>query len=790
MMMRHLLWKDGMTIKPLIQAILIGIVAIYVIFALTLTWMGPGGEASLYVSIWVLMPNLVALGAPAMLVGSEEENGTLGWLRTLPIRWQTVADSKCLVGLGAVAIAWIASSLCLLLVIAGLVSSITPYAESMLNVSGIAFLIFFSLLLLLCGFITAYLFRSPIAGLIAVAPLIGLISIGASEVGRWILSGDMRYKGEIQVANNASYIPVVAAGLVLLWVVWCVQRLLAYRRLTSPAANAVNKLVEVPAQSAYRPPALVGTHRPNQMRALLWQQWRQMGIYALVLTLMAAGFILLREMQPQSYNMRTNRFVQDNNVLLFLRDLSPLLIALGASWIGGLAFYGDNVRRRCAFFADRGVSPPKIWLTRIIIPVLCGLTLVTIALLVGLGDPTRRPTIACVIIVMLSFGQLVSQWSQRPVMTFLAAPAYTVIATSVMFIVMELYSTYQWTTVLVAPVLLFASWRLCDRWLDGRIDGGYNGKVLGYTALAVALPILVVMGSRYVSTPEPMPQWRNQMLAINITDNADRQILNGIDLRGISPDVYSRGGFAFEFQSLTREAQIQRLQEELESDHLGEVVSLDDIHQLLHTSPIQEPELHFAALSVLLKWDNLVRQNVINGKYTLRELEQIAERAEWEAVGALERVPPSAMDSELLRLLDSIPDRELRSQSRRNGLITLWKMYDQMPWTYEQGDRTYYGKYLMSDSVAGGVAWIPLERTRSDRFVDKAIRLTLEQLDGHLPETPDSPEFAERVRLWEEALSPASSFRVRPTIRFGQYWTESYERRIDTLRKRYASIER
>ncbi len=294
MMMRHLLWKDGMTIKPLVQAILIGIVAIYCVLALMLTWLNPGDEASLYVSIWVLMPNLVALGAPALLVGGEEESGTLSWLRTLPVSWKKVADAKFLVALVSVAIVWLASSVCLFLVLVTFAAPSTSYSDSMLSFSGISYLLFFSLLLLLCGFITAYLFRSPVVGLIAVAPLIAVVIGISADVGRWILTGDFRYKGAIPAVEPSSYLFAVLAGVALLTVAWALQRGLAFRRLTSPGTNAINKLLEPESTSAYRPPALVGASRPNPFAALLWQQLRQMGWFAVALTVIVAMFVVLQ----------------------------------------------------------------------------------------------------------------------------------------------------------------------------------------------------------------------------------------------------------------------------------------------------------------------------------------------------------------------------------------------------------------------------------------------------------------------------------------------------------------
>jgi hypothetical protein len=296
MMLRHLLWKDSMTIKPLVGAILIGVVAIYAIAAIFIWTFGTHESLNVFVSLWVLMPNLVALGAPALLIGSEEESGTLSWLRTLPVSWKKLADSKFLVALGAVAIVWIASSLVLVLTTAtlfnsglarfGLGAESTPYSDSILSVAGISYLLFFCLLLLICGFITAYFFRSPVAGLVAVIPLISVSNLLAINAARLILTGDVRYVVPTENFSFSSDWPIGLAGVMFLVAAWSLQRILACRRLTSCQTSTFKNLVTSETASAYRPPARVGASRPNPTTALLWQQWRQMGWIGVALTVM------------------------------------------------------------------------------------------------------------------------------------------------------------------------------------------------------------------------------------------------------------------------------------------------------------------------------------------------------------------------------------------------------------------------------------------------------------------------------------------------------------------------
>ncbi len=196
-----------------------------------------------------------------------------------------------------------------------------------------------------------------------------------------------------------------------------------------------------------------------------------------------------------------------------------------------------------------------------------------------------------------------------------------------------------------------------------------------------------------------------------------------------------------------------------------------------------------ACVEVLLKWAVKIRQGVADGKYTLWELERIAEPAEVAAIDAIQWITARGTRPELAKLVELIPDRKLRKESRRNGLITQWKLYNQESWRNEYADgEVAYIKFFMSHPVALTVAWIPLERTRSDRFIDEATRFTLEQLDDGLPKSEDSPEFQQRVDLWREAVSPPRVDGHSSDIQLGRYWTKSHENRIDALRARYATF--
>ncbi len=259
MMMRHLIWKDAQTIRPLVIAIAIGIVGLHLMMLLlfAMTDAGVNDIASGLVSLWILMPNLVALGAPSLLVGGEEESGTLNWLRTLPVSWQKVIDSKFLVAWGAVVATWLAASVVLVIALAA-TGSLSGDMRDIVTFANVLYLAFFSMLLLSTGFALAYLFRSPVTALIAVIPAIAVLNGLALGVGSWILGGQFR---GIRVSPSTSTVQLTtlfAAGTGTLVLLWIVQRLLGRRRMTRREGSVMSRWNSSPTVTAYRPPARAG----------------------------------------------------------------------------------------------------------------------------------------------------------------------------------------------------------------------------------------------------------------------------------------------------------------------------------------------------------------------------------------------------------------------------------------------------------------------------------------------------------------------------------------------------
>ncbi len=498
-MLRRLMWKDIQTIKPLLLAAM-GTVLFGNLLGFVLWHQGEMRNDSFVTfsyTLWILLPGFVAFGVPAMIVGTEEETGTANWLRTLPVPWQTIAGAKLWVAVGAVLLTWAFATMVLALMSLGWPDSPRTDVPGVLSVRGILAFAFSGLLLMLLGFACSYLIRSPLIALLVLLPAYYLVVFGFTILVHYLnLSTWVR-----------SWPSLIVLGVGFLLVAWLLQMLLARRRFLLPVGSFVPRAVANLSESReYRPSRLPVHTQPSQVVSLLWQQLRQTGPVSIALVAISTVFAFAYALTYSNANR--------HNAAGILA-LCPGFIALSASWLGAIVFYGDNVHRRCAFFADRGISPTRIWWTRMAPPATaCLILLALIGIVAAAAYTDARGRLitdsfhaAALMTVMFAFGQLVSQWSERPLLAFFAAPAYAFVCLSPVFYMIEVFDVSFDVIVLTVPVLLFATWQLTSYWLDGQIKAQFTARVLGYTALAVLMPFLWIAltglmtpGHNFVST--------------------------------------------------------------------------------------------------------------------------------------------------------------------------------------------------------------------------------------------------------------------------------------------------
>jgi hypothetical protein len=481
-MMLRLMWKDLQTIKPLLFAATATMLAGNLLAFLF--WHQGEMRADTYVgftyALWFLLPGFTALGVPAMIVGTEEETGTGNWLRTLPVPWQTIARAKLWVAAGAVLFTWLIASGVLALASLGWPEKPQTSVSSVFRVEGFLIFAFFGILLLLLGFACSYLIRSPLLSLLALLPTYFFSVFGVNSLIHYL--GIMTW--------GRAWPQLISLGVGVLLVAWVLQLWLARRRFLLPIHSFVPRAITTLSEThEYRPSRLPVRTQPSQVVSLLWQQLRQTGLLSIALVGISAFLAFTYALTYAAANQ-----YYATGIL----GLAPGFIVLSASWLGAIVFYGDNVHRRCAFFADRGISPTRVWWTRIAPPAaacLVLLALIGIVALVTYSNHRERLYAEsfqsmALMIVMFSFGQLVSQWADRPLLAFLAAPAYAFVSLTPVFYLMQRFHANFAVILLTAPVLLFATWQMTRHWLDGEIQTSYTARVLGYTALAVLMPCL------------------------------------------------------------------------------------------------------------------------------------------------------------------------------------------------------------------------------------------------------------------------------------------------------------
>lgn len=511
---QHLVWKDFRMLQPLLLAGVIGTAALFFLAVLR-TAIDPASDPSLTTLsvLWVLLPNLVTLGIPPISLGTENEERTLDWLRTLPVTWSQVLLSKLLVGFAAWVLAVLTASACF--VLSWLVLRGGWDWSAIGRISGsesIVELMIYGVGLLICGWIAALIVRNPVGSVMLVIPLIvGLTLLWNYTVAG--LAGTHVYNGVTFVeATSEQRVVMFGSAVAYLTALGAVMSGLAQHRLAGASDHRWQVPAAAPA-SAWQPSVVqVAWHaKPRRFRALLWQQIRQTRFIIGAAILFALVTVIVTWVDG------------------FLEVQGPL-VALG--WpaahlmLGVATFHGDRRGIRQGFFADRGWSPNLIWLTRLIPTALASSFLMVLfpfsaGLDLNIGRPFGTVNLwqafaFSVVVQTLLFliGVLTGQWGRRPSLAFFGAPVVALLWMLPAFGLLAFYGGYIGLLWLAAGVLLFATRRLTPFVMEGVSSAAVWGRGLAYCLLALGVMCLCLFLHRWWTTPSEMPQWRKEMLAI------------------------------------------------------------------------------------------------------------------------------------------------------------------------------------------------------------------------------------------------------------------------------------
>ncbi|MEL6104561.1 MAG: ABC transporter permease [Planctomycetota bacterium] len=721
-MLRHLLWKDARSVRPLIIAAVLAIVGFYLLLFLYAK-SSPEvfiEQITLAYVIWILIPNLFAFSLPAFLVGSEEESGSLDWLKTLPANWKAIALSKFLLAVGYTVAVWLISTAGLGLYFATVPEDVFRMATSTgdgVENWQILFLgqAAFTLSLLLVSMINAYIFRSPITALVMVLPALLALMIGYAQSVSVIVGST---QPPLEARDWLVLIGIYSTGIgaLLLVKIW-----VARNRIVAPESNLRHRFAGTgETNNAYRPPhatVVSAGHflRPGAGLALIWQQLRQTRWLLFAFTFCACAGTVLAHTFDQNGSQ--------NGWIILTTNLAIIsTVALPC-----LAFYGDSSRGRSQFFADRGISPTLVWLTRVAPPTACAL--LVLATFLFMQAYSARPAADVSYLIACAFMgyavcQFVSQWVARPTLGFFAAPAALGMTGLTYAILFDAYPDWIPLLFVTAILLVFASWRLTFSWMSRPSTQTTDWRFLSYAVLVIVLPYVVVLGTRWATMPSADLAWRKQMESLEFPESARPPVAVRVQI----PTYLRQSGYAVLRQR--DESFLKIVEKELnDTEAIGAHLSTQDLlWNPWHTNsltlpdgddPLTEEERTAAALRsirVLLKWANVIRDEAIAGRVGFGTLNQAGEQAQHNAVGGLmQLISREGLTEEIAELCDQVPDVKRVHQSRSAALIAEWQRGQIF-------SGPNFGAYKTEASSWNGF----VERPRARRLMEKAIRLAIE----------------------------------------------------------------
>ena len=496
----QLLWKDYRLLRPLVFFVWVLAAVSYLVQP----------DASLFfharhiaTEMWILIPHLFALLAPLILLGTEQDSKTLGWLRQFPVRDRQIIVSRLCVALLGLFTVWIFCSanywvVCkiagqppiapiiqkthfgevLHLTRLGQFTGISASGEdsepSILNLIYHAFQTgLSSAAWLLASYTLVQIIRQPVIASIPIV-IVGLTTVLATI---WDSQHDLMLSKIVGVGKPNYMLSILALIISLALINQIIARFQLKRKEDSPS------LLQLAANLVTREKAPVPQSDIQQQRAwksLLWQQYQQIRV-PIRLWLGVIGFFLLGTI------IFRRILILEALEAFFRPGVVGLVMTIASFSLGVLSFYQDNRHKTKAFLAERGVTPSFVWWTRVL-PTLGAFVVIVVAHRIASTTPAllysavqSHPQVLATLFLFFASGVLISQSIEHPIFAFLVTPCHAFFVFSVLH---SWAPIYEFTATIASTVLLYGSWRLTQRWMDGRINPKFAGSVIGYTTLA------------------------------------------------------------------------------------------------------------------------------------------------------------------------------------------------------------------------------------------------------------------------------------------------------------------
>ena len=767
---KRLMWKDFRTILPLFVLVIVGVIGVNVFcfFFQATGLVHADSRLGMLIFFGVGLPNLLSLAAGVTLVATEEDSGSLAWLRTLPANWLAIASSKLMVAFGVMLVAWALVGFCFLVQF-----QLLPEFAAQASAGDwpwgwtISANLAVSVTLLMCSFASAYLFRSPVMALLATIPM----TWGSLYATWWLLS-EVFANGNQNTHSFSERTTVPGFAIMLLsWSIPFALTLiagfwLARRRLTGPDKSPIRIPGTNDAVDGFRPPLDsqfvahgldLSRPRPSITVALLWQNLRQSWFLLLVATisgLLATSFSLTWSSQ---------------NVLQFW---APLISGIAVYTLSGLPFFGDTVRSRCQFLSDRGVSPFTVWWTRIVPPLiallLIALTFASFAAQSGVPSDRHVYTVLS-IVGTFALGQFVSQWSARPILSFFTIPVVFYLVVLGLFPLIYYYGArlelLPPAIALMVPVFFFASYHLTPSWMRQQQGSKeYVWKSVGFLALGLVIPYVVVVGGRWFTTPRLDASWRSDLLSYQFPKRTDGTGRVAVLLGSQSEQPFQHSKESGFLRKKPSKAELELFGKELSSStSIGEHVSLASVYaHMPYTVMIKNdgtfwgyppPTLEQISLevaesditkeerdevwierdlrgaSVLLHWANLLRAEAEFGDVALETLVSYAEETEkFVARILIDYIEGYGVDERVETLVNQFADPNRVMRSRILSMKAYWASIIRLEDTFHRIPDFSFQQDQPDISLKWPI-WLAFERQRSVVPLDRQVRHALEFLE-------------------------------------------------------------
>jgi hypothetical protein len=484
---RALFWKEIRQIAPLVCTLLLLGLGFDILIGIQYLVNGAFNQPGFALASLMAIPILFAVGCGAMLVGNEKDQHSLNWLRSLPIPASKIAWTKLLVAVGSLAVVWVVSILIFVVVCFLMTGKLGlrgnewgPPGEASYRLALTYPLQ--SLFLLFVGIAAAWRMPSSVSALLAVIPICFAV---------WLLSellamGLSRF--ELISLDRDSFRGWVYSGVVVLatLIAGAYGWRESLRRLRPLPAPKTQTWMGNATAAGLRDSQWWLWHPQPALSALLWQTAVQSRWIWLSLSAILAVCIWLTATMPYDSELgdQAAQVAREVAKVEWLQGVVVLVGCLAFCWLGCFAFQGDNLQQRIRFLSDRGVSPTKVWWTRMWIPL-------TIVLLAGLLRCVLRPantwgasqlpesiafdalcfTAGALAIVVAS--QWFSQCVNSPILSAVISP---LVVGSLFFY--GLFAHFYlgapiWLLALALGLLLLATWTLMKSWMDRAIGRRY-----------------------------------------------------------------------------------------------------------------------------------------------------------------------------------------------------------------------------------------------------------------------------------------------------------------------------